>query len=193
MAEGPALRIELLGRVGITVDGAAMPPDAWRRKRALELLKLLALAPGQVLHREEIIDALWPDKDLSAGANNLNRTLYDLRKQVGDGRVVLSKGVARLSADVWVDVAAFETAVGDGDRESLTRAVQLYRGDLCVPTIRILRRSMRVARRSDSGLRTPRSNCRACATNPEILTMRSMRCADWSKSIRCRRSRSGCS
>jgi DNA-binding winged helix-turn-helix (wHTH) protein len=42
-------------------------------ERPIEVLAALALAPGRVLHREELIDRLWPDKDLDAGANKARR------------------------------------------------------------------------------------------------------------------------
>src|SRR5260370_18905584 len=72
-------RIYLLGRFGVEVDGQAIPASSWRKRRPIEVLAALALAPGRVLHREELIDRLWPDKDLEAGANNLHRALHDLR------------------------------------------------------------------------------------------------------------------
>ncbi|HEU5441188.1 MAG TPA: hypothetical protein VFU88_18020 [Ktedonobacterales bacterium] len=33
--------------------------DAWRRRRARTLVKLLALAPRRRQHREQVVDALW--------------------------------------------------------------------------------------------------------------------------------------
>jgi DNA-binding SARP family transcriptional activator len=79
------LRIRMLGQFAVERDGKSVPAVAWKRRRPFELLVALALAPGHVLHREEIIDRLWPDKDLDAGANNLHRTLHDLRGRTGGG------------------------------------------------------------------------------------------------------------
>ena len=44
--------------VRLYVDGEAVPDRAWSRRQAASLVKLLALAPGQRLHREVVIDAL---------------------------------------------------------------------------------------------------------------------------------------
>ena len=52
------LRLELLGGFRVTVDDHAVPDEAWRRRKAAGLVKLLALAPGRRLHREQVIDVL---------------------------------------------------------------------------------------------------------------------------------------
>src|SRR3954469_19230739 len=120
--EGSA-RIFLLGRFAVEVDGHSIPASSWRKRRPVELLAALALAPGRVLHREELIDRLWPDKDLDAGANNLHRALHDLRRVTGAELATLDRGVARLADDVWIDVEVFERVAASSSRESLSQAV----------------------------------------------------------------------
>ena len=126
------LRLYLLGRFEVVRADAPIPAHAWRRRRPADLLKLVALSPGRSLSREKAIDALWPDKDPASGANNLHRALYDLRQILGGRWVDIERGQLRLRADAWLDVDAFERAVAEGDRDGLTRAVALYRGDLVV-------------------------------------------------------------
>src|SRR5512147_1911685 len=125
----PALRLFLLGRFEVVRADAPIPPQAWRRRRPADLLKLVALAPGHVLARDAAIDTLWPDKDPASGANNLHRALYDLRQILGGRWVDIERGQVRLRADAWVDVDAFERALADGDASG---AVALYRGDLAL-------------------------------------------------------------
>src|SRR6478609_3221742 len=115
----PSARIYLLGRFGVEVKGRAVPASSWRKRRPIEVLAALALAPGHVLHREELIDRLWPEKDLDAGANNLHRALHDLRKVTGTDLATLDRGVARLAENTWVDVAAFEHAATSTTRDGL--------------------------------------------------------------------------
>lgn len=129
-AGAPSIRVHLLGRFEVDRGGAPLPAETWKRRRPVELLTALALATGHVMHREDIIDRLWPDKDLDAGANNLYRTLHELRKALGEGVVLAERGTVRLSNDVWVDVQAFESCIADADPDQLRRAVELYRGDL---------------------------------------------------------------
>ena len=54
----------MLGGFGVTVDGVAVPPEAWPRRHAAALVKLLALTEGRRLHREQVTEALWPGLDL---------------------------------------------------------------------------------------------------------------------------------
>jgi DNA-binding SARP family transcriptional activator/tetratricopeptide (TPR) repeat protein len=123
-------RIYLLGRFGVEVDGETIPASSWRKRRPIEVLAALALAPGRVLHREELIDRLWPNKDLEAGANNLHRALHDLRRVTNTDLVALDRGVARLVETAWVDVYAFEQAAASASKEGMTQAMELYHGAL---------------------------------------------------------------
>src|SRR5260221_10514656 len=104
----PLARIFLLGRFEVEVGGESVPTSAWRKRRAVDVLTTLALAPGRTLHREELIDRFWPDKDLEAGANNLHRALYEIRRAAGMELARLERGVARVADGVWIDVEAFE-------------------------------------------------------------------------------------
>jgi DNA-binding SARP family transcriptional activator len=73
------LRIWLLGGFRAELDGRDVAAGSWRRNRARALVKLLALSPGRRLHREPVIDALWPDLDAAAGSANLRRALHFAR------------------------------------------------------------------------------------------------------------------
>ena len=123
-------RIFLLGRFEIEVGGQSIPGTAWRKRRAVDVLTALALAPGRALHREELIDRFWPDKDLDAGANNLHRALYEIRRAAGAELASLERGVARVVDDAWIDVEAFERAAAAAEPEALGQAVDLYTGAL---------------------------------------------------------------
>jgi transcriptional activator of cad operon len=50
--------------------------------RVMELLFLLAVAPGQVITRDDILRRLWPG--LVVGEDTLARTVFKLRKALGD-------------------------------------------------------------------------------------------------------------
>jgi DNA-binding SARP family transcriptional activator len=64
------LRIELLGAFRVTCGERVVPDDAWRRRKPAGLLKLLAMAPGHRLHREQLLDLLWPELDVMASAHD---------------------------------------------------------------------------------------------------------------------------
>ena len=53
------IQISLLGGFSVTIDGEPVP-DRWRLRKAKTLVKLLALAPSHRLHRDLVVDRLWP-------------------------------------------------------------------------------------------------------------------------------------
>jgi DNA-binding SARP family transcriptional activator len=64
------LRLLLLGDFAVQVNGRQVGDAVWRRRKARTLVKLLALAPDHVLHRDQLIEAMWPDA--ASGLNNLD-------------------------------------------------------------------------------------------------------------------------
>ena len=135
----PLLRIQLLGAFRVWLGAAALPDAAWQRGRVASLLKLLALARGHELGRNELTGRLWPDLPAAAAANNLRVTAHTLRATLqqaapsprGRGWLVGEQHGLRLDGPVWTDVADFERAAQAGsDAEAVQRAVTLYTGDL---------------------------------------------------------------
>src|SRR4051794_40249297 len=61
------VQIRLLGGFEVTEDGVAVPPEAWTRRHAASLVKLLALSRGRRMHREQVIDARWPGLSVGGG------------------------------------------------------------------------------------------------------------------------------
>src|SRR5215475_6908148 len=120
MAEGARARVTLLGGFAAEAGGAPVPDSAWRLRKARELVKLLALADGHRLHREQAMDALWPERDTASAANNLNQAVHAARRALGPDAITLVDGLLRLEADV--DVDAFEDAATDAGRQGTGQA-----------------------------------------------------------------------
>ena len=122
----------LLGGFAAEAGGSPVPDSAWRLRKARELVKLLALADGHRLHREQAMDVLWPERDPGSAANNLNQAVHAARKALGAEAIELQDGLLRLDADL--DVEAFELAVTDARRDrtaaACERALALYGGEL---------------------------------------------------------------
>src|SRR5256885_6050057 len=97
------VRLPLLGGFAADVDGEPVPESAWRLKKARELVKLLALAPGHRLHREQVMDVLWRDRVPAAAANNLHQAVYVARRALGAGAIEVREEFLHLIADVDVD------------------------------------------------------------------------------------------
>jgi DNA-binding SARP family transcriptional activator len=80
------VRIWLLGRFSVRVGTQSLGEGEWRLKKATNLVKLLALSPGHRMHREQLMDMLWPDLDTRAAANNLRQTLHVVRRTLAPER-----------------------------------------------------------------------------------------------------------
>ena len=52
----PEIHVTLLGRFAVTVGGVPVAEAGWKRRHAAAVVKVLALAPGRRLHREQVID-----------------------------------------------------------------------------------------------------------------------------------------
>jgi predicted ATPase/DNA-binding SARP family transcriptional activator len=113
------LDIQLLASFAVQVDGTPVPEDAWRLRKARALVKLLALAPGHRVHREQAVALLWPDRadDARAVANNLHQAVYAARRALdaagADGGAILAlrDDVLALTGDVRVDALELEAAI----------------------------------------------------------------------------------
>jgi len=126
------VKIGLLGGFRASAGGAEVGDGAWRLRKARELVKLLALARGHRLHREQAMDALWPDLDPSAAANNLNQAVHVARRALGAGTIEARDGLLLLDAEVDVDdfEAAAAVALRSRAAPALRSALGLYGGEL---------------------------------------------------------------
>jgi predicted ATPase len=124
--------VNLLGGFAASVDGVPVAKTAWRLKKARELVKLLALAPGHRLHREQAMDALWSDRGPAAAANNLHQAVHVARRALDAGAIDVRDEMLFLIAEV--DVNRFELAAAEARRAgtpaAYRAALSLYDGEL---------------------------------------------------------------
>jgi DNA-binding SARP family transcriptional activator len=137
-----ALRIGLLGGFSVSVGHRKVDEGAWRLRKAANLVKLLALAPGHRLHRERVMDLLWPELGLRAASNNLRQALHVARKTLHPDPKIASRYLSVSGeqllmcpqGSLWVDVDAFEeaaeTARRSKDPAAYRVAIELYSGEL---------------------------------------------------------------
>ena len=136
------MRVWLLGGFRVSVGSHAIAGDAWRSRKAAALVKLLALAPEHRLHREQVMDLLWPNLGKKAASNNLRQVLYGVRRilnptsdshnrylRLHDERLALCpRGDLRVDVDAFEEAAA--TARHSRDPAAYRAAIELYAGDL---------------------------------------------------------------
>jgi DNA-binding SARP family transcriptional activator len=134
----PILEIHDLGRTTMLIAGREVQTSSIRRKSA-SVLMYLVTRPNFTANREQLIDALWPESDPDAASNNLNQSLYFLRREIDPWyEDDLSVDYVGLQGDmVWLDEelvrsqsADFLTAMSRRSESAsdLARAVINYPG-----------------------------------------------------------------
>ena len=131
------VEVQLLGDFVVRVDGVRRQATEWNRRRPMELVQLLALAPNRTRVRDVVIDSLWPHLDLEAGAANLRKAAHHARRVLGDqDAIVLRSGNVHLfpDAEVVVDLHRFldasARALDADDPDACRSAADLWTGDL---------------------------------------------------------------
>ena len=143
--EPEPVRVWLLGGFRVMVGPRSIGEEEWRLKKAASLLKLLALAPGHQLHREQAMELLWPELEPEAALNNLHHVLHVARRILEPSAPAGSAASGYLhlrgeqlalcpEGQLWVDVEAFEEAATTA-RHALEPvayqvAIDLYSGEL---------------------------------------------------------------
>ena len=136
------LSIQLLGGFSVSVDGQPVAEESWRLRKVKNLVKLLALAYDHRLHRDQIIDVLWPDADFK-GANNLfYQTVHAVRQILapsgknGQRFLVMQNEFLSLCPDLSfsTDVDRFQELAAKAHArhqlEDIQAALDGYTGDL---------------------------------------------------------------
>jgi DNA-binding SARP family transcriptional activator len=109
------IRLQTLGTLEVTVDGAEAPAQLlWKKNVAL--LLYLARAPRRRCTREQLIGLLWPDKDDAAARQSVREAIRMVRHYVGDDRLKTTGDVIQLlDGAVELDTDQFETLVRQRD------------------------------------------------------------------------------
>lgn len=148
-AGGPLLDIRCLGPFRLAIGTAVVPPESFRRRHSLKLLKLLLIRDGARVHRDELIELLWPASPPDRVRPTLATAFHHLRHAVvGPGGrpipfAVRDGDLYSLDRDLAcrLDLREFQKAAEAGDRlarqghevEALVayrRAQELYSGPL---------------------------------------------------------------
>jgi DNA-binding SARP family transcriptional activator len=137
------LKLRLLNGFEMERDGLILPDSVWGRRAARTLLKLLAIQPTRRLHRDQVLDVIWPNTHPEVANNHLHNVLSaarhalqpDLQPKGKSSYVRLSNGVVSLlGEELWVDVWYFEhvatEALRSKDPAIYETALAAYAGEL---------------------------------------------------------------
>jgi DNA-binding SARP family transcriptional activator len=146
---GSSLGLRCFGALEVDLDGVSLDLSTIK-PRVRSLLRVLALHAGRPIHKDRLVDWLWPNEgDPRVGTRNLQVAVSSLRQLLepgvarGAAAVVVREGdtyrlqvapgaVDLLEFDDLVALGRHARAAGDTDRAvgSLSQALDLYRGDL---------------------------------------------------------------
>ncbi len=145
----PPLRIYCLGEFRVFAGNREIPETRWSSRNALLLFKHLALFGGRgFIHRDFLIELLWPDEDIDKTTKRFHVTMNHLRRMLepwlSRGKVssyVRKSGTAyrlHLGFGGFTDVDRFERSCEAAENETdpqnaVTMSVEaekMYKGDL---------------------------------------------------------------
>jgi DNA-binding SARP family transcriptional activator len=147
-APAATVRLRCLGGFSLGVQGSVVD-EAAAKPMERALLHLLCMRAGEQIHREALIEALWPEADPDAGLHRLQVAVSALRRLLAPaqpgGLVLLAREgdsyrlalPADSDVDVWqVDshlrraTVARNTGQSEPEEESLAAALAAYGGPL---------------------------------------------------------------
>ncbi len=118
--------ITTMGGFGVTVSGDEVPLTAWGSRQVRQLCKRIAVAAGQPVTRDQLIELLWPhEADTTRLRSRLSVLLSHIRRVLGGGLIADRDSVRLDLSRVDLDLAAVHDALARGDDAATVGA---YRG-----------------------------------------------------------------
>jgi DNA-binding SARP family transcriptional activator/predicted ATPase len=141
--QAATISVQLLRPFAVSVNGQAMSAASWRLRHPRQLFQMLCMRAGHRMHRDEIVECLWPQSDVQASANRLYHTIHVLRAEFarmglpGSQPAVLFHGGTlwlnshhRFEIDAW-QLAALVTACRDAGDSDTTDPLLEQAAHLC--------------------------------------------------------------
>lgn len=143
-------RITLLGSLGVEYRGQKTLLSGWGRSKTRELFTSLVLQAGKEISRDEMLDRLWPDKDIKPALNCYYVAWSQMKRYLksqdehflalfpahsSSAHGYLDRGCCNVDIiefEEYVHNARMAALQGDDERAlaSYQHANELYRGDL---------------------------------------------------------------
>ncbi len=136
-------KLRMLQKLELESPGAASIP--WRTAKTKELFAYLLLHRGRSIHRDILLDILWPDIDPKRGYQLLFTTVYLLRRTLNahipfveletvevSYRLLLHE--ARLDTEIWERAVEALPRIDAVSVDEHLRLIDAYRGDLLADT-----------------------------------------------------------
>ncbi len=108
----PGVHLQLLGRFQVRRDGEEVPPAAFGGRKVRTLLRVLAVRRPDLVPRDVLAEALWPDRLPADPAGNLGVLVNRARRALGDPALIVTGGGGYALGACSCDLAEFADALG---------------------------------------------------------------------------------
>jgi DNA-binding SARP family transcriptional activator len=132
-----AVTVRVLGGFTVRIGDREIVSEAWPRREAAAVVKLLALSPQHTVHRERLMNELWPDAALTEAAPRLHKAAHYARRVLGRPDAVVLRGSMvslfpgqQVTVDVDEFAAATERAVAGGSAAEAAAVLDRFPGEL---------------------------------------------------------------
>ncbi|MEM6800106.1 MAG: bacterial transcriptional activator domain-containing protein [Bacteroidota bacterium] len=146
--ESASIRVQTLGRFQLWRSSELVNTKEWGRDVSVQLFQFFVTDRHRHgLHKEQIIDRIWPDLDTKAGQQNFKVALHGVskvlepdRKSRTESKYIIRQGPTyQLELeDIWLDVEALDQLIALGNQslidqpklavKAFREAIGLYQG-----------------------------------------------------------------
>jgi DNA-binding SARP family transcriptional activator/predicted ATPase len=146
------IRLSLFGNFEITLEAKTLNTRDFRHRHPLMVLHMLCVQPNHQIHRDLILDRLWPESTAEGASNRLYNTLHALRRTFAEAGLPEDERIVLLQAgnvmlnpahQYSVDLHAFSGLIAQAralpkddphqlsvQTALLSQASDLYKGEL---------------------------------------------------------------
>lgn len=124
-ADSIKMQVCILGDFTVVMDHQVIRSQQWPRERALQLFQFFLIhGLDQALHREQIIDRLWPEESMEGGIQLFKVALHTISKTLEPGKpsrapsgIILRTGHSyRMSRQgLWIDSEVMAGKIGEAN------------------------------------------------------------------------------
>lgn len=146
----PQLQVYTLGQFSaVRPDGQAIKSKDWGRDKTIQLFQFLITTRHQrALHKEQIINRLWPESDKKSGDRDFKVAMHGINKIIEPGKssrteakYIIRQGLTYqlASENIWIDSDALELHIAEGNqqlksdpefaKQALYKAIDLHKGN----------------------------------------------------------------
>ena len=125
LADSIKMRICILGDFKVVRNDQIIRSDQWSRERAIQLFQFFLIhGLDQALHREQIIDRLWPDESMDGGIqlfkvalHAISKTLEPEKASRAPSNIIIRTGQSyRISRQcLWIDSEAMSEKIEEAN------------------------------------------------------------------------------